>query len=363
MSVCHYHAHSPVMTSFKNLASLKRKIARRIRQALSELQENLGRRQLVPAPVPVPMRSRRTFRTCPGQALFNSTFCTARRFYASYLRFCTANNFVESSARLHALLRNKFSAPNHFRLKLFAAFYGRPSVSELLKMNVCHDQNDSRPRTLPQRVQRTVPAALRLNLLLSKQFHRMVIDLAQLASGAGVVQGSYVEFRLQPRLSVPGDTLMSAEVVSELLVNLKHFEKHICQLQRDLAQLAELGELPVQVLAATNTIRVYFPNCDRERLEALLCEKNVVLGIVYEDSYGEGEALVEDGSVSSLSDLDLLSSYSLLSLVSSEDYDDVLSGSDVRLFAVERPVERPAERPIAFAPSADVQIVDDYMWA
>lgn len=358
------------MATFKNLASLRRKIARRIRQALTELQENLGKGQLVPAPVPVPMRSRRALRMCPGHALLNNGFCTARRFYASYLRFCSANHLADAAHAPHAMLRHKFSAPNHFRLKLFAAFYARPSVAELLKMNVGRDHDDTRPRLPPLRVHRAVPAALRLNMLLSKQFHHMVMDLAHLASGAGV-HGCYVEFRIQPRITIPDDTLMSAEVLSELLVNLKHFEKHIRDLQRDLARLAELGELPVQVLGPHNTIRVYFPNCDRERLEALLCEKNVVLGIVYEDARGEGAALVDDGDVSSLSDLDLLSNYSLLSLVSSDDYDcdEVLSSdSNERPFVMNRPVDLPGramERvPVDFGAPPEVQIVDDgYYWA
>lgn len=374
MSLCHYNVRPPTMSTLKNLSSLRKKIARRIRQALSELQENLGKGQLVPAPIPIPMRSRRLFRTCPGHILFNNGFCTAKRFYASYLRFCTANRFVGSKGP-HAVLRNKFSAPNHFRLKLFAAFYARPSVTELLKMNVVRD-HESKPRSPQPRALATVPAALRLNVLLSKQFHNIVMDLAHLASGA-TVQGCYVEFHIQPRISIPQDTFMSADVLLELLVNLQHFEKHIRDLQRDLARLAELGELPVQVLGPHNTIRVYFPNCDRERLEILLREKNIVLGIVYEDSHGEGAAL-DDASVSLLLDLDLLSNYSLLSLVSSDDYDEVLSSdSDARpvdwlmmdrpLLGLEfgrfSPMERLGSGPMEFAPRDPVQIVDDYYWA
>ncbi|EEQ36081.1 putative stationary phase protein [Clavispora lusitaniae] len=321
------------MSTLKNLSALRKKIAKRIREALSELHENLGRGQsAVPVPVPVPMRSPRGFRMCPLSCYSNASF-GARRFYCTYSnRFSGFANLRWAKITDSVLFQN-FSSRTHFRSRSFANFYKTPTVMQLLKLKPSvEDANGMRAKhRIPTRsatAMEQVPSGLRLNVSLSKRFHDMVMDLAKPVSN--VAEGCYVDFQIQPRILIPQNTMMSPEVLSELLVNLKHFEKHIRDLQSDLARLGELGELPVQFLGAQNTIRVYFPNCDRERLETLLREKNVVNGVVYEDYSNECVELESSSSVSSLSDFDILSSFNLSSSASSDSdaYDDVLSSSE-----------------------------------
>lgn len=328
------------MSALKNLTILKRDISRRLRQALQELQDALRNVDGVPVParVPVPVRVPRRaaysqFTRLGTNARFGagygsgSPFYRSTRFYSTYSsRF---NNFSGWRwSRINNLIMfQNFSSRGQFRLKLFSTFYRVPSLTELLRKKSAH-AGSLEPTQVRRTAFASVPMAnvlssLRLNILLTQRFHDMVMDLARPATA----DGCYLDFKLQPKLLVPASTMMSGEVLGELLVNLKHFELHIRELQRDLARLAELGELPLKVLG--DVIRVYFPNCDRDKLEQLLVEKNVVGGVIFEDFAREGASLEQDDAVTLVSDFDVLSSCNMLSLVSSESnyYDDVLSSS------------------------------------
>lgn len=334
------------MSAPRNLTSIKNNIARRIRQALEELQENLGNRQRVPVPVPVPvpMRGGRGYRLPRSSRYgFSGGFMFAgihgnfhsTRFYSTYSsRFSGFRNMRWSNINGSLMFQN-FSSRGQFRLKLFTTFYKAPTITELLKKkwSLTDDQMsvwDAHKRAAQptSTAMDHVPLALRLNILLTQKFHDLVMDLARATPQSAM--GCYVDFKIMPRILIPLATMMSAEVLSELLVNLKNFEKHIVELQQDLARLSELGELPLRFLASNNIIRVYFPNCDRPQLEALLIEKDVMSGIIHEDFQNECDSLSSD-DVSSVSEFDILSSCNMLSQLSlsgSEScYDDVLSSS------------------------------------
>ncbi|SGZ49206.1 CIC11C00000004211 [Sungouiella intermedia] len=344
------------MSPLKNLSSLKRSIARRIRQALEEIQENLANRQRAPVPVavPVPMRGRGGYRLPISNTVFaggvgagarSSAFGGAfrgfstlhgayrgTRYYSTYTsRFSGFSNMRWSRINTSIIFHN-FSSRGQFRLKLFTSFYKAPTLTELLKKKFqVHDEsnpwNSARPMAYAaSTAMEQVPLALRLNVLLTQKFHDMVMDLAR--SDSEVSQGCFVDFKVEPKLLIPQTSMMSGELLAELLDNLKRFERHIMDLQKDLARLSELGELPLRFLASSNTIRVYFPNCDREKLEALLLEKNVMSGIVHEDIRDECKDFSDE--VSSVSEFDILSSCNMLTLSGSgseSSYDDVLSSS------------------------------------
>lgn len=348
-----------IMTVLKDLVNLRKHIAGRLRQALEELQENLalGKRQRIPIPVavPTPRGYRSGFsRMAAHQPRlgFHST-----RFYSSYCRTNFGNmrwNNINGSMMFH-----NFSSRSQFRSRLFANFYKGPTLLQLLKQK---DQVWEREKLSRTRLPRNdlvaavamslVPLALRLNLLLTLRFHDVVMGLARSASTT-TSEGCYVDFQLSPTMAIPSATIMSAEVLAELLVSLKLYEKQIVALQRDLTRLSELGELPVRMV--DGAIRVYFPNCDREKVEALLLEKNVCGGMIFEDVLAECSQFDSD-EMSTVSDFDVLSSCGLLSLVSSasDDVDDdVLSSLESGPVVHLEPVLT-LDR---------VNIVDEYYWA
>lgn len=356
------------MSALKNLAILKRNISRRIRQALQELQETLGNeRSPVPVRVPVPVRGgvSRSVHTAARAGMFggagagfNVQSAYARfpqvRAYSTYSsRFSGFHNWRWNRINQSILFQN-FSSRASFRLRLFSSFYRAPSVTEMLRKRSGYTLAVELRRTATYAVPMAeVPLTLRLNLLLTQHFHDMVMDLARPAAACGC----YVDFKLQPKIMIPQATMMSGEVLGELLANLKHFERHISELQRDLTRLSELGELPLKVIGAENVIRVYFPNCDRDQLEVLLQEKNVVGGVIHEDYALDAAALERDESVSSVSDFDVLSSCSLLSLVSSgSEYEDILSSScsDSHVVHLE---------PLVTLDHVEIAGEDDYCWA
>ncbi|QRG37041.1 hypothetical protein FDK38_001411 [Candidozyma auris] len=146
-----------------------------------------------------------------------------------------------------------------------------------------------------------VPSTIRVNLSCSPKYHEIVKRLAGWVSSvtqssedssvphaSSASRGVYVDFKFGPRMLVPETTVLSADVVEEMIGGLQRYQQKLAEVQQDLARLSELGELPVQVLAEEGVIRVFFPNCDRERLEMLLVEKNVSGGVIHEGDPGAG---------------------------------------------------------------------------
>lgn len=376
------------MSALKNLTSLKRNITRRIREALNELQENLGNlghleRSPVPVRIPVPVRGPAPFRGrnprnffhTPG--LFQDSVLFAfrgyglgshgfqyqsSRFFSTYNRYGGFNSWRWARINQSVIFQN-FSSKSQFRLKTFHRFYRTPTLTQMLKKKV-NGYDENLPYTsaattimaVPKR--KHIPMSLRLNLLLTQKFHDVVLELAKPPSPQPLSTGCYIDFKLEPKILIPSATVMSADVLGELLANLKRFERHVAGLQQDLARLSELGELPLKFVADENTIRIFFPNCDRNQLECLLVEKNVVGGVIHEDVANQCEQIQNDELVTSISDFDVLSSCNSMSLglsESNEDFDDVLSLSDSS--AEDKIVHL---EPVNFL--GHVEIADEYYW-
>ncbi|CAK7892338.1 hypothetical protein CAAN1_19S02476 [[Candida] anglica] len=97
-----------------------------------------------------------------------------------------------------------------------------------------------------------------------------------------LVNGCCVDFPLGGNLSIPSMTFLTEEILGEINANLTYINRRINELKQDFMNLSELGELPIKYLPQENVLRVYFPNCDRDKLETLLREKNIMGGIIRE---------------------------------------------------------------------------------
>lgn len=138
-----------------------------------------------------------------------------------------------------------------------------------------------------------VKSGIRLNRSLSPRFASEAITLAKGFGSSGHVMeqacgGSYVDFAVDLKLSIPEITILNEETLGEILLSLQVLERRIAEVKKDLVNLFELGELPISFLYGQNILRVHFPNCDREQLEALLLEKNIENGTVKETFCSEG---------------------------------------------------------------------------
>ncbi|RKP31570.1 hypothetical protein METBISCDRAFT_22308 [Metschnikowia bicuspidata] len=271
-------------------------------------------------------------------ASLNANF-HATRFYSTYSNLSGCNQWSWANINRSILFKH-FSSKANFRLLKLLSFYRLPALTQTFKKrSMVYGEWDTRmpmwtifsnfskntaKLVLQSAVKTAAATTLRLNALLTQGFHDMVLVLANEAST--VAEGSYVDFKLQPLVLIPEKSMMSAEVLKELLSNLRHFERHLQQLQRDILKLGELGELLLRFVAEKCIIRVYFPNCDFERLQVLLREKNVCSGTIHEDLKQEASNLTRLSNVSSVTETDILSSYqSLVESSSGSEDSDVFS--------------------------------------
>jgi hypothetical protein len=178
---------------------------------------------------------------------------------------------------------------------------------------------------------------LRLNLSLAPKNHQITLTLAKYESSANdedrvfadtYVPGTYLEFPVNFSLGIPQETLLTQEVMDEMIDSIKMFQARLKTLQQDLLGLFDLGELPVKYLPEKQVIQIYFANCDKEKLEILCLEKGIVGGVIYEEKPSCGDSVVSSSDTHSITDNDILSSlYQSDGSVSSYDDDDVLSDS------------------------------------
>lgn len=345
-------------------------ISKRIRQALRELVETLNNGHCFPVParVPVPVRSpRKTLLPphMPPRRFFS--MMTQRpvsilvpqtrhqlRTYSSYYsnfnnyratRFFRFNNLKLFKFAPNNVLFNNFSTQyqSHFRYKLFQSVNWKPSFTSLFNNR---GKASMAPRSILLRARLVLPSAsqnapttrIRLNISLSPRFHDQVMLLAQFSPmepeeelghvAPQPAAGCYVDFTVAPKILIPSATIFNADILNELMSNLETFQKQLADLQADLVKLNELGELPLKFMQLKSVIRVYFPNCDYQKLQSLLVEKDIRNGTIHEDQ--NSEYLESQGSTASLSDFDLLSSVDMsesVSLVNETVDDEILSSS------------------------------------
>lgn len=306
------------------------------------------------------------------------------RTYSSYYsnfnnyratKFFRFNNLKLFKFAPNNVLFNNFSTQyqSHFRYKLLQSVNWKPSFTSLF-----HDRGRAGipPRNILLRRRLALPIAsqaantrIRLNISLTPGFHEKVMQLAQLSPMPAdedlnqvvpqPAAGCYVDFTVAPKILIPSATIFNADILKELTSNLETFQKQLAGLQADLAKLSELGELPLKFMQHKSVIRVYFPNCDYQKLQALLVEKDIQNGVIFEDH--KSEYLQSQGSTSSLSDFDLLSSVDMSESVSSVNEtvdDEILSSS---LSGVE--IKRLDDELQPINTDSPIEINDELYWA
>lgn len=108
--------------------------------------------------------------------------------------------------------------------------------------------------------------------------------------------GSYLDFKVNPTITAIGplsnipqssvstdcDNLNTDGLMSTLSVDFARALKDLAAIMNDLKRLATLGELPIS-LADSTTLRVRFPGCDADSVEALCLELGIRRGLVFQD--------------------------------------------------------------------------------
>ncbi|KAH0843068.1 hypothetical protein AYO21_08766 [Fonsecaea monophora] len=114
--------------------------------------------------------------------------------------------------------------------------------------------------------------------------------------------GSFIDFKVSPTITAIGplasvprspsttscdyeaqqDTLNNVTLMSNLSIDFARALKDLAAVMNDLKHLATLGDLPI-VLHNSTTLRVRFPGCDADTVEALCRELNIKRGMVGQD--------------------------------------------------------------------------------
>jgi hypothetical protein len=107
--------------------------------------------------------------------------------------------------------------------------------------------------------------------------------------------GSYLDFKVNPTITALGPlsqisgsqrdetTLNCDDVMERLSIDFARALKDLAAIMNDLKKLAALGDLPIS-LANSTTLRVRFPGCDADLVEALCKELGIRRGLVYQDA-------------------------------------------------------------------------------
>ena len=111
-------------------------------------------------------------------------------------------------------------------------------------------------------------------------------------------KGSFIDFKVSPTITAIGplaniprstmkcdcetETLNNATLMSNLAIDFARALKDLAAIMNDLKHLSTLGDLPIS-LEDSHTLRVRFPGCDIDTVEALCRELNIRRGIVGQD--------------------------------------------------------------------------------
>ncbi|KAG2734206.1 hypothetical protein G9P44_002212 [Scheffersomyces stipitis] len=424
--------------SLRNLIALRtRNISKRIQRALQELSENLANEQPQPQAVPIPVRARNPRQFRGGQSNFyrfygsftgfgaagahsggpnwafhklnsnNYTFFNKHKMFSKFYNTSNHGSSKIFSKLHHGSMFHNFSSAyqSSFRLKLYQQNV-RLTYRTLLcqfkdKFNTNNLENSRKGNLFKFNPSKNINHTIRLNLSLTPNHHQVTLQLARTDSSATqqekmeadqVIVGCYMDFPISFNLNIPTETLLSEEIMDEMLDNIKRFEKQLSDLKSDLKNLFELGELPIKYISGKNVLRVFFPNCDRGKLDSLCREKNITGGVIYEDVEGMGSSISEPPVLSSTScsasssnavtETDILSSYydsheshnsTVSSFGSEQDY-EMFSDSDmhhpisneeiVRLDGIIPEAEFQFQVPqFSMEPQVNFNDYDDYYWA
>lgn len=353
----------------KQAITIKNRWVQRIRKLLEELLENIPNllqppRRPVPVRVPVNQRSQKGFEGHLPNMRYPVRLCSCR-YYATMgaTSGCQMNpfRFIETIARLKwktlmvanlkwlhlelqrfTMMQNMMSSKifphfsflycnfsqkfqSQFRNQLVNSSFSKTNlVSPVKSLNLAlkaltnerHLPLSEEQEIHTQRIWWKTPAnapvksGIRLNSSLTPQYASETITLAKGFGSSGHVMeqscgGAYVDFPVDLKISIPESTILNEETLGEIILSLQMLERRIAEVKKDLINLFQLGELPISFLYGQNILRVHFPNCDKDQLEALLLEKNIQNGTVKESFGSEGNNEKYD---SVLSDFDAFNS-------------------------------------------------------
>jgi hypothetical protein len=329
------------VNKLKNLIRETKEISKRILEELG----NLAKPKLQPIPVPIrknfqhakltPYITVRNYTTCGfgcnQHKPFNG-FIKLKFFQFTFKNF--TRNFHKNSKILNLVPKsgfyyNHFSQTNNiFRKKLYhsvnATFWNRLKNMNFVSENSGENRN------------RFVSLKVRVNISLSKDYHQLLIKFSknevinadhypELSTNPITTSGCYVEFPISFSFNID-ETILNLDVIDDMITNIELFQFKLKNLKSDLLALFDLGELPIKYDSKRGVIKVYFPNCDSEKVKILLQEKGVVGGVIVQEhqSVSNTEVQIQDSDFSS----DILSSSGLTNSVTSyNDDDDILSES------------------------------------
>ena len=390
----------------KNLISLRtRNFSRRIQRALEELAENLQResqqaRQPQAVPIPVPVRNRnplarRNYSTNSGfhggfnnyQYYQNWTFKQGTKKYNFFYKFYNTSGHSKILKNLNrsggGLFHNFSQAYNNsYRLKLYhnnIRFTYRTLFNNLREKYQVYNKGLNVDEIRRNKFNPTI----RLNLSLTPGHHQLTLKLAKTESTNIPIEkqqqqpkSSFIDFPINFNLNIPNETILSEEILDEMLFNIKSFEKKLATLKKDLTNLFDLGELPIKYISGKNVLRVYFPNCDREKLEILCQEKGITGGFIIEevDEISNDATAMSSNTTSFGSDIlsssgaderNIASSRSSFSSDILSDYsaDDVLQDAILNDTEIIRPMNITQQQQQLSYDNVDIYDVnEDYHW-
>lgn len=322
---------------------------------------------------------------------FNNKFSFFRKYsnYYSLHHKCKLN-WLKFNGNLNPnfSIYNNFSTKYQlwYRLKLHN-IYKAPSLNTILhssskKFSIANNDNShklmkSKLKSVPMETSPSNNTKIRLNISLSPTFYDYVSklqnqnlelpedDYHQINE---IPKSSYLDISINPNILIPSSTFLNEDILSELINNVKMFEKKLIEIKEDLVKLGELGELPLKYIPHKNIIRIYFKNCDKVELQNLLSEKNIKNGTIVE----EERTLAPHDSVP-ITEFDVLSSFNTVSSI--DDFDNELlsttsSSSSSSSFADSLPEALSASEIRRIETNSDfnnnnIQInnVDELIWA
>ncbi|RMZ78953.1 hypothetical protein DV737_g3707, partial [Chaetothyriales sp. CBS 132003] len=127
---------------------------------------------------------------------------------------------------------------------------------------------------------------------------RHMMDFARMQAQA---RGSFIDFKVSPTITAIGplasiprssvacdcdcetDSLNNPVLMSNLAVDFSRALKDLAAIMNDLKRLASLGDLPLSLEDGGHTLRVRFPGCDLDTVEALCTELSIGRGTVGQD--------------------------------------------------------------------------------
>lgn len=215
------------------------------------------------------------FRNSVETSLLYRAQCLGNRSFHSYRKFPKPSQAMKSiwESQVKSYKQFKHARPSTFSNQFL---FPRPTTSSVILSSLQRRSSSTSSTS-------SIPSLSEL----ARAFHSQVPKT-----------GSYVDFELTPHITVPSVTELTSEVVDQISDDLERFAEELKRISKDLRRVATLGELPLSVEHG-KALRVYFANCEPERVHSLLAGAEVTQGVVRSQSYSPILSPIEDFSDSS----------------------------------------------------------------